>query len=46
MKHFKKLILGFGALALVAGVNLGCETTKGAGEDIQNAGEAMEDAVD
>ena len=46
MKHFKKILFGLTAFALVAGVNLGCETTQGAGEDVENLGEGMEDALE
>lgn len=46
MKKFLAMLFAVG-MALSASVAiLGCETTKGAGEDIENLGEGMEDAVD
>jgi predicted small secreted protein len=48
MKTFSKVVSGV-VLALVlagAGASMsGCETVKGAGKDIQNAGEAGEKAI-
>ena len=37
-----RMILGLLSLMLVSG----CETIKGAGRDLQNAGEALDDALD
>jgi predicted small secreted protein len=42
MKSFVLLILIFFALSVAAG----CHTMQGLGKDIQNAGEALEDAAD
>lgn len=42
MKNAARL---FAALILAAGL-AACQTIQGAGRDIQNAGEAIEDAVD
>lgn len=41
----KRLLIGFcAAILLVAGVT-GCNTMRGAGADIENAGEGIQDAV-
>ena len=40
----RQLIFGLLVLALLA-LTTGCETIKGAGRDIQSAGEAIEDAA-
>lgn len=42
LHHLRYLIPGM----LVAILMTACETTEGAGRDIQNAGEAIEDAAD
>ncbi|MCC6320912.1 MAG: entericidin A/B family lipoprotein [Phycisphaerales bacterium] len=50
MKTFtRRLALPLAALLFVAGVSAfmpACETVKGAGKDVQNAGEAGERAID
>jgi predicted small secreted protein len=41
----KRLLFGiFAAVLLVVGVT-GCNTVRGAGEDIENTGEAIDDAL-
>lgn len=40
-----KTALWLAVLALAAALLAGCETTKGAGRDIEHAGEKMEDVV-
>jgi entericidin A len=43
--HMKKLILLAAIAVLSVTVFTGCETTKGAGKDIERAGEKIQDAA-
>lgn len=44
-KHMKKVIITFCAAVLLAVSVTGCNTVRGAGEDVERAGEAVRDAV-
>lgn len=46
MSNTRKTLLSLFALLLLGGVQLGCNTTEGAGEDLENLGEEIEDAAD
>lgn len=46
MKSFRLLVLGLLATTLITAANLGCNTTEGAGKDIERAGEKIQDAAD
>ncbi|MEM6562499.1 MAG: entericidin A/B family lipoprotein, partial [Planctomycetota bacterium] len=46
MTKFRKTLLSLLALVLMGGIQLGCNTIEGAGEDVGEAGEALEDAAD
>lgn len=39
-------VLVFSLLAMFGLVLVGCETMEGAGQDVENAGEAVQDAAD
>ena len=45
MNPFRKTLLGAMALALTALLFSGCQTLEGAGKDIEDAGEAVQDAA-
>ena len=45
MKHLRQLLLAC-LLALFSVSALGCNTIRGAGEDLEKAGEAIEDAIE
>jgi len=45
LKHLKFLLLA-ASLVAVFSIPAGCETMEGAGQDVENAGEAVEDAAD
>lgn len=46
MKNFLKCICVLGLLALVLSTVPSCNTTKGAGKDIEKAGDAIKDSAD
>lgn len=46
MRHFSRLFAGSLLLVLCVILLSGCNTTKGAGKDIEAAGEAIQDAAD
>ena len=45
MKHMKTLILGFGLSFGAAGLT-GCNTIRGAGEDVEATGEAVQEVAE
>ena len=45
MDRLKPLLMTVGAIVTACFVLTGCETVKGAGKDIESAGEAMQDAA-
>ncbi|WP_221031341.1 entericidin A/B family lipoprotein [Actomonas aquatica] len=45
MKHYRKLVFTLLALSATALTFTGCQTIEGAGEDIENAGDAISDAA-
>jgi predicted small secreted protein len=42
----KRILFAFFAAALLATAVTGCNTMRGAGEDVENTGEAIQDTVD
>jgi predicted small secreted protein len=45
-KHMKRLLFAFFAAVLLTVSVTGCNTTRGAGKDIEKAGQGIQDAVD
>jgi len=45
-KKFLKICTAFFMLILIAGATVGCNTMHGVGEDMEEAGEAIEDAAE
>lgn len=42
----KRILIAFCAAIMLVGTVTGCNTMRGAGDDIENAGESIQDAVD